>query len=449
MKDGGGGELAGIRLFDSSAERALIGAVFLRPELVQTCDVDELDFFDPKHRTLWQAIGVVQKTHGAVDTALIEAELVRQGKLESIGGFTALCDLALASPSADNAVFYVKELKRKRMVRDVVQGIAGTREALRKGLDGEELLSEVQTLFAKISQPTKERSANMATLRKRAALEIWEVLKAKERGEDVSIKLPSGIPSVDRLIGGFPRGLVSVVSGRPATGKSTFSQAVATHCARLGIPSVIVTYEDDGTLYAIRSIAADSGLTVTQLSEGNITTRGDFDRFTKALDNPNGIERLHVFKGHGLDPVRACKMAATLVEGMGLVVLDYVQNAVRLRERVGRHEIIQEFMVGAQAIAAEHRLALLVVSQLSREQEKRGDSPRMGDLKGSGALEEDAKLILALDGVRDQDGEPIEGKVRVSVLKNTLGQAHQDTVLRFDGARARFSDDHPNAPGSP
>lgn len=419
-------------LTNPSAEESLLGACLLEPSLATTLEVEPEDFGDPRNRSVWSAMVAVAQREGAADVVLLEAELSRRGVLEQVGGYSRLADIAEKVPTATNASYYAKEIRKKRVTREVLSAAHAIRDFAR-ATDGEELLAEAQALLSRIGIPEKNRTADLAGLMREECKQIGEDIRAGGRQGGLS----TGLEGLDAKTGGLPVGLVSVVAGRPGMGKSTLALSIARHLASEGVGSTILSYEDPGSTFARRALGAESGVAVEKLTSRRLG-QGDLHALSAALKRTH--KGINFVRAHGLPIPRALRLGASLGDvPVRLVILDYIQNAARRRSGYEKREVIEEAMVDSQEFAAKEGLAVLVVSQLNRQLDRSGEEPTMADLRDSGSLEECAKLILALVPALDADtGEPQEGFVRAALLKNSGGEAGGAVTLRFDAAHARF-----------
>lgn len=427
-----------------SAEESVLGACILEPDALAWLELDDYDFFDLKNRSTWNAMRTVFERDGTVDPTTLEAELVRRNVLDAVGGLQRIGDIALSVPTAANVEHYAAELRRKRVTRDVLSAAGAVQTLVERGVEDEELLAEAQALFARIGVPNSNRVTTLHKLIGEQYDEIQKAAQAKLEGRHTQHGIRSGIHAIDEQRIQFPFGVVSVICGRPGGGKSTLALTVGRNHAALGDDGVtLVSYEDRGAVYARRTISATTKIEAGRLLDGDIR-HGDLVPLRSARERLcEETRHFHFVRAHGLRVSRALRIALSLgrEKPVRLIVLDYVQNAVRARPGQKKHEAIEEAMQDMQDLAAKQNVAIICVSQLNREVEKRGDAVRMSDMKDGGAIEQCAKLILAVGRARTEEGHVEHGKVGVTVVKRNEGGDTGFTLrVPFDGATARFLD---------
>lgn len=426
---------------DLPAEQSVLGACLFRPGILDWLELDDRDFFDPKNQTVWKAVRAVYERDRALDEVLVAGELAKRNVLDAVGGPPRLAELAMLVPTADNVEHYARQLRVKRLTRDVLVAAGEIESFCKGGVEGEELLGEAQAILARIGVPDQNRVTTMAELITDEIRRMDEVSKARREGREIHSGLPTGISGIDERVASIPLGLVSVICGRPADGKSTLANTIAANVARSGQCAVaILSYEDPGEVYARRTLAADSGVEVQRLQACEIQ-HGDMVPIRAAKGRSDEqLVHCHFVRAHGLPVTRAFRLG--LARGrerrVQLLVLDYVQNAVRPRPGQKKHEAIEEVMQEAQWLAAKENVAVLVVSQLNREIEKRNDGPKMSDMKDAGAIEQCAKLILAIGKAKEKTGEPRHGFASISVVKNNAGESGYTFQIPFEPEKARF-----------
>lgn len=427
-------------LHAQAAEDSVLGACLFKPEILAWLDVDDRDFYDPRNQTVWKAARAVFERDGTVDVTLLVGELGRRNVLDAVGGVARLSELAILVPTVDNVAHYAAEIRRKRVSRDVYLAVGQVEGFIRDGVEGEELLAEISATLARIAVPAANRIATMPELIREEWVAIGQDLAAMQNGKVIRVGVPTGIPTIDAKTGGQPRGLVSVIAARPGKGKSTLALTFARAAVRAGEVSVIISYEDGGATYARRSLAELSGVEVTRIKTRQIF-RPDLPMLQAAVTRADAeYQYLYFIRAHGLPIAQAYRLAVSLgrEKPVTQILFDYMQNAAKPTKGVSKNEVIEAAMQDGQEIAAKHNIALGIVSQLGRGLERRGGDAMMSDLKDSGALEQDAKFIIAIEDALMESGDVWPGHVRLSPLKINDGPSDWSVVCRFDAERARF-----------
>lgn len=385
------------------AEASILGGVLLRNQVL--ADVPELepaDFYDHRHRVVFQAMRDLEVAARPIDVVTVEHEIGKTGKLEAVGGVAFLGDLTLRVPIAENVVAYaaiVSELAQARAVAVAASEIV--ERCYEPDLDVREYLDDAEAKILKVSarRGRADDAAPIGALVRRRMRELDEIAGARARGETALTGVPTGIRSLDEAIGGWQRGVVNLVAGRPAMGKSAVALAAAEAVAEAGDGVHVFSLEDSWRAYADRNLARRSGVPAERIRQANLQ-RQDLAPLTAAIGALKRHDRW-IFDDRGglsaADILRAVRRHRERLRTR-LVIVDYVQlvrRNPRLDENAALDEIVTAFAAAAKD--CDGAIAWLVLSQLNRKVEERADKrPLLSDLRGSGALEERAKVAVAL-----------------------------------------------------
>jgi replicative DNA helicase len=271
------------------------------------------------------------------------------------------------------------------------------------------------------------------------AIERIDYYTAVEQG-DVAAGWLTGIPELDsRLNGGLRPGNVYVLAARPSVGKSSFAQAIAVSMARDGLPALFLSMEMTDAEVTDRAVSNSGRVSYKRLLTGRMANE-DWGRTSEAMDIL-GPMPLFIDDEGGLT-VRDIRFKAKGVKGLKVLVVDYLQLASGSRRDGNRNGEIEEISRGLKGLAKELGIAIIALSQLNRDVEKRASKrPMMSDLRDSGAIEQDADVVMFLWPVRDF---PAEGRriVGLGIDKNRQGPQGQqigDIGLDFFGDTQRWS----------
>ncbi len=445
------------------AEASVLGGVLLSNDVLVQLDTLEVDdFYDIRHRVVWSAMRNLEAQSKPIDVVTIGAEVDRQGKLDAIGGYAFLGELAVRVPTASNVVAYAEVVQTKRRARDV---IATANEIFERGfadhLDVDAYLSESIAALARIDRAKPQRARSAGDMVRTRIRELEERAAARDRGEVVRNGAPSGIKALDEHVGGYPLGDLSIIGARPAMGKTAMAMAAVDATTAAGMGAHVFSQEGGWRMYADRLLSRASKVPVSRLRSADLRSE---DGLGLAIASTAYAKRAWMFDdtanltaGEIIRRVRKERREL----GTRLVVVDYVQIIKRTRgleENAALDEIVTAF---AQA-ALDDDIAYVVLSQLNRKVEERTDKrPTKSDLRGSGALEERPRLIVspyrgsyyyseAKDGI-DYDcsciaaqikggscacaptTEQFERLVKVLVLKNSNGpEGHVDATWLGD-----------------
>ncbi len=380
------------------AEASILGGVILKNDvLLQLDTLESDDFYDMKHRIVWQAIRNLEAAQRPIDVVMIESEVEKLGKLEAIGGVAFIGDLTLRVPTADNVIAYAEIVQDHSMVRQLMLTTSEIHErGYEAGLDSDEYLSSAMAAISRLDRAKSDRTLLVGDIVKRRVKEYEELAAAKERGDVAMVGVPTGIATLDTFTGGYPRGDVSMIAARPAMGKTSMAMSAVDATTAAGYGAHVFSQEGGWRMQADKIVSRFSGVSVQRLRAGDLKS-GD----TAAIGN--ALMTAHMRKNWMIDD-RAGLSAQEIIRSVRrykaelktrLVVIDYIQVIRRARgldENAALDEIITAFSHAALA----DDIAYLVLCQLNRKVEDRVDKrPVKSDLRGSGALEERPRLIVS------------------------------------------------------
>lgn len=405
------------RSVDVRAEQSVLGGCLHKPGILDWLDLAADAFWDARHAQIWQSMQRLVRAREPVDEVTIAADLERGGRLAMVGGSSYLGELSLRVPTVDNVAAYAEILGDLLKKRQIIRLAASIPSRVAEGLDGEQLLDQVHLSLAELEPVRAEAGGSLAELVRReaiAAVEFHE--RAAKHGEAVGV--PTGIPHLDERIGGMPIGVPTVLGARAGNGKSSMAISIALRAARAGIGVHLVTYEDFGPVFAQRALAQETGIEVNRIAARRFE-RQDVSVLMSGAEMLQPVTRMVIDHGHGLPVDRLVRMARARKREIGtrLFILDYLQLVPPMahERRWQRHEQIRSAMVELATLAGQEGIAALVCSQLNREAEADARRPRLDDFRGSGAIEEVGKLIMALHPGK------LESEIEVLILKNSQG----------------------------
>jgi replicative DNA helicase len=407
-----------------SAEASVLGGVLLRRAALDEPAVAALevpDFYGPKHQAVWMAMRNLEATSQPIDPITVEVELARLGKLDAVGGLAALGELMLAPPSVERAGDYARIVARLAVRRRVIVALGEAQDRLYaadeddEDLNGEAARSFAAAAIAQVQCKSETGARTIGQVVKARVAQIDRVLEARQRGEVAITGVPTGIATLDRRLGGYQPGIMTIVAARPGMGKSSVMMAGADAASAAGFGVHVFAFEDAEESLADRAMARLSGVPATSIRAGDLQ-RGEMGKIGAALNTLSARARWRLEdrpSPYVDDIVRAVRRDLA-AHGTKLVIVDYLQLLRGPRSRKYRaadreqeiSDIGTEFMLASR----DDGIAYLVGSQLNRECERREDKrPMVSDLRGSGTIEERAKCIVMLyRGV--EYGPAVEGR---------------------------------------
>ncbi|MBZ2197056.1 replicative DNA helicase [Occultella gossypii] len=393
---------------DVAAEQSVIGGMLLSKDAI--ADVVEVlrgtDFYRPAHEVIYDAILDLYGRGEPADAVTVSAELTKRGELTRIGGAPYLHTLLSSVPTAANAGYYARIVRERAVLRRLVD--AGTRIVqLGYATDGGDVDELVNTAQAEVYAVTERRTAeDYVPLKDVINSTMEEIDAASHRGEGM-VGVPTGFADLDALTNGLHPGQMIVLAARPAVGKSTMGLDVARAASiKNGQTSVIFSLEMSRNEIAMRMLSAESQVPLQNMRKGNMRDE-DWTRMARAMgrvseaplfidDSPN----------MSLMEIRAKCRRLKQRHDLKLVVIDYLQLMSSGKRVESRQQEVSEFSRALKLLAKELEVPVIAISQLNRGSEQRTDKkPQMSDLRESGCLTADTKILRADTGAEVTMGE--------------------------------------------
>lgn len=409
------------------AEQSVLGALLLDPRAwAKVRDVlQPSDFFDARHGLVFAEVGKLAAAGLPVDVITVLERLQAVGQAEAAGGAVYLNQLAQSVPSAANIGRYAEIVREKASQRALLNAadqaltIAGSAGTVAEKLD--QMMGLLAPLERQQTRQTPKTMAQIANER----INHYEALQAGR----AQAGWPTRLPGLDRrLNGGLRPGGLYILAARPSVGKSSLSQAIGTALARDGRPTLLLSQEMADSELGDRAVANAGRINYEALLSGRMDD-GDWGRAVDALEALAPLP-LYVDDQGGLT-LRDIKAKARSVPGLKVLVIDYIQLCASDQRDANRNAQLEQLSRGLKAFAKEEGIAIIALSQLNREVESRPDKrPRLSDLRDSGAIEQDADVVMFLWPVRELGDSRIVG---LGVDKNRQGRTGE-TALEFFGA---------------
>jgi replicative DNA helicase len=430
------------------AEQSVLGGLLLdNTAWDKVSDVlGEADFYRSDHRAIFRHIAQLIEDNKPADALTVAENLERSGKLAEVGGQAYIGSLALNTPSAANIRRYAEIVRERSVMRQLAA--IGTEIAdsayTPLGREASRLIDEAE---AKIFQIAEARSkARQGFVRIDPLLtetvERIDLLYSRENKNDV-IGVPTGFVDIDRMTSGLQPGELIIVAGRPSMGKTTLVMNMAEHVALQEKKAVAVfSMEMSGPQLAMRMIGSVGKVDQHELRTGTFK-EDDWPRLVDAVGKLNEAQ-LFIDDTAGLNVLEVRSRARRLHRqcgGLALIIIDYLQlmSGTGGGREENRATEIAEISRSLKSLAKELKLPVIALSQLNRSVDSRQDKrPMMSDLRESGAIEQDADLILFIyrDEVYNPDS-PHKGMAEIIIAKQRNGPVGKRD-LTFIGKFTRF-----------
>lgn len=382
---------------DLTAEIAVLAAMMEnRGTLAEmTRRLKPVDFYRPAHGVLFAAMHAMFQTGIDVNHMSVTSYLAQNGDLQRVGGVPYIAEM-INHAYAGSAGYHASIIRDRATDRAWVEHVAKVSQLISSPMPTAERSAAIAASFESVAASRMEHRGRMiGDLAAETINHVVDIGKGKADGGVV----PTGFEDLDRLLsGGLRDGQFIVVAGRPGMGKSTVAMDIARHvCVRLGMPGLFSTLEMSNTELTMRLISAEAGIPLHLLRTGALREE-EWEKVGRSID-PVDSAPLVVYDDPGMTlgilRAEARRMKATT--GCRLIILDYLQlvSDPRGRSSDGRQQEVADLSRGLKLLSKEIECPVIGVAQLNRGPEQRQDKkPSLGDLRESGAIEQDADIVI-------------------------------------------------------
>ncbi|QMT48727.1 replicative DNA helicase [Neisseria bacilliformis] len=385
------------------AEQSVLGGLLLENsawDRIADVVVGE-DFYRHEHRIIFRTITALINENRPADVITVQEFLERSDETEAAGGFNYLISLAQNTPSAANIRRYAEIVRERAIMRRLAEvGTEIARNAYNpEGRDAAQLLDEAENKVFQIAESTAKSKQGFLQLPDllQEVVERIDMLYARDNPDEVT-GIATGFVDLDKKTSGLQPGDLIIVAGRPSMGKTAFSLNIAEHVAVEGkLPVAIFSMEMGGAQLVMRMLGSVGRLDQHVLKTGKLQDE-HWGRLNEAViklsDAPMFIDETAGLTALELR-ARARRLARQFNGRLGLIVIDYLQLMESSGRTDNRAAALGEISRSLKSLAKELQVPIIALSQLSRSVEQRTDKrPMMSDLRESGAIEQDADLIM-------------------------------------------------------
>jgi replicative DNA helicase len=449
MSDRYDSELAAIKLPPHSveAEQSVLGGLMLENNAMdRVADViNERDFYRADHRAIWRQIAVLINDNKPADVITVAESLDSHNLLENIGGLTYLASLAQNTPSAANIRRYAEIVRERAVLRHLAEVGSEISESAYnpEGRSASDILDAAEAKVFEIKEAGAKSTQGFQPLQPLLVQVVNRIdeLYSRDNPSDVT-GLATGFVDLDSKTSGLQPGDLIIVAGRPSMGKTAFSLNIAENIALdSSMPVAVFSMEMGAAQLVMRMLGSIGRLDQHKLRTGRIA-EDDWHKLTSALGRLNEAP-VFIDETPGLTAMevraRARRLARQNDNKLGLIVIDYLQLMSGNGNGENRATEISEISRSLKGLAKELHVPIIALSQLNRSLEQRPNKrPVMSDLRESGAIEQDADVILFIyrDEVYNPDS-PDKGTAEIIIGKQRNGPI--GTVrLTFLGEYTKF-----------
>lgn len=430
-------------------EEVVLGAMMLdRNALNEVIDLiqDPQCFYKEAHQLVYIAIQSLFSNSHPVDILTVTQELRRQGNLDAAGGPYAISQLTSRVASGVNSEYHARILIQKYMLRSLIQiGAEITKESYDDSGDVFEILNNAEKKLFDVSQGNVRK--NYDSISSAIAGVIKEIEAARSVKTGIT-GVPSGFEKLDGMTSGWQRSDLIILAARPAMGKTSFMLSLVRNAALdHKMPIAVFSLEMSTMQLVSRLISGESNIPADKLRRGQLSDE-EFSHINFMISELSE-SKIYIDDSPALSIFELRAKARKMVHqhGVELIVIDYLQLMQADDDKFSREQEVSKISRGLKSIAKELKIPVIALSQLNRSVEARGGDkkPQLSDLRESGAIEQDADMVLFLHrpeyyGIyEDGDGIPTHGVCEVIIAKHRNG-AVASTKVHFIESLAKFAD---------
>lgn len=410
-------------------EMAVLGGMLLEKEAISKAIevLDESAFYKPAHQQIFSAMTGLFERSEPIDLITIIEELRRRGQLEKIGGEFYLTELTTKVTNAANIEFHAHIVLEKALMRQLIASSSEmASRAFSETEDALELLDEAEQQIFQISEQRMKKNFVSMNTAVHSTMEMLESIHGKHSG---ITGVPAGFTELDNITGGFQKSDLIIVAGRPSQGKTALVLSVARNASVIhSVPIGFFSLEMSTQQLVMRLICAEARVDAHMVRTGRLPE----DEWRKLSTSVGRLYKAKIFiddtPALGILELRAKARRLKVEHNVGMIVVDYLQLMQGPKNAQSREQEISSISRSLKALAKELNIPVVALSQLNRAVEARGDKrPVLADLRESGAIEQDADVVVFVHrpemfGIeKDENGNSTEGTAELIIGKQRNG----------------------------
>ena len=381
------------------AEKGVLSSILLSPRETLITAVEKgitaEHFHHPAHGTIFAALEELSKANSPIDLITVTQALADRNQLDQIGGATVLVDLQTFLPTATNADYYIDIIREKHLLRRMIAVCtASAARCYEEQGDVKALIDDVEKQVFTVAEDRVRGDLPEIKDHVNAALDAIELLY-KNRGQVTGV--PTGYKQLDNMTNGLHPSEMIVIAARPSMGKTALAMNIAEHVAvDKQIPVAVFSLEMSSQQLATRLLCSRARVNLHHIRNGIMPKNAQQELFKAVTEYSASKMVIDDTAGLSINELRAKSRRLMDKHGLGLIVIDYLQllKSPSKRGQENRQIEIAEISNGIKALAKELTIPIIVLAQLNRKSEDRGDGkPRISDLRESGSIEQDADVV--------------------------------------------------------
>lgn len=422
------------------AEKAVLGAILINPESInRVIEILMPDFFySPANRLIYDAMFTLYNQSKPIDALCLSEYFQNQNKLNDIGGREYLSDLMLDTILSSNIEYYANIIKENAIKRKLIWAGSSIIEETYKNPTAQDSLEIAEKFIFDIAQQKTSQDIEPLT---NLLMETVERIEYRCNNKGAYTGVPSGYYELDSMTAGFQKSDLIILAARPSMGKTAFALNIAQNIAiRQNVPVVIFSLEMSKIQLAQRVVCAEAEIDAQRVRLGELQPN-EWERISNVLNTLHSAPMLiDDTAGVSVSDIRAkCRRLKMKYPDLGMILIDYLQ-LIEDRSSNDRNQQISTISRGLKGLARELDVPIIALSQLSRKVEDRTDkTPMLSDLRESGAIEQDADVVMFIfrEEYYDKENPEVKNKAKIIVAKQRNGPTGNFELI-FHGSTTRF-----------
>jgi len=413
---------------NTEAEQAVLGGVFLRNDIFHTLvdAINDEDFYSPVHRIIYQAFQELYRRREPVDLVTVAEYLQTKGQLDEVGGTVYLASLAESVASASNAVFHAQIVRDKSVRRRLIQTSSEIlTSCFEAGEQTESLLDQAEQQIFSIAE-SKGKPVFMSS--KDLVQRVFEQLEARAGQGELVTGVPTGYTDFDQMTAGLQKSDLIILAARPSMGKTALALNMGMRAAiQHDVPVAVFSLEMSMDQLMMRLLGCHGRVDLSRLRSGYLNDE-DWSRLYQSAED---LSRAPIYiddtPALSTMEIRARSRRLKAEKGVGLIIVDYLQLMRSSHKSDSREQEISDISRNLKALAKELEVPVIALSQLNRKVEERSDKrPMISDLRESGAIEQDADVIVFI--YRDAAYNKAEDNPNKNIAEIIIGKQRNGPV---------------------
>ncbi|RBP62086.1 primary replicative DNA helicase [Alkalibaculum bacchi] len=411
--------------YNIEAEQSVLGSMLLSKDAILTATEiiqDSKEFYNPQHQQIFSAIVELFKENKPVDLITLSSKLKDSNTLERVGGSSYLTELVGLVPSYTNIKYYCNIVQEKALLRELINASTDLmNECYEPSKEPEQILETAEKRIFDISQ---RKSTGDFIHIQQALVSTLEKIEEVQKNSSNITGVSTGFRDIDNITAGLQRSDLILIAARPSMGKTAFALNIAQNAAVKGGKSVaLFSLEMSKELLTQRLLCSEAHIDSQKLRTGNLDEK-DWEKLAYASSN---LSKSKIFiddtAGVGIMEMRSKCRRLKIEYGLDLIMIDYLQLMEGSKKSESRQQEISEISRSLKALAREMDCPVVALSQLSRAPDARADhKPILSDLRESGAIEQDADVVMLLFRNYYYSKDPAERRLaEVNIAKQRNG----------------------------